>query len=87
MHKYNLILSFLLLALCLSFTVNAKEKNRRAASCQLISSSQAISLAQARMSGKVLSVKLSRATGQPVYRVRMLVGKKRIKNISIKACR
>jgi len=55
--------------------------------CQLISRSDAIRQAKNRADGKVVGVQLSEKGERSVYRVRILVGKKRIKTISIPACR
>ena len=62
----------------------AEEKNQ---SCQLISRNDAVNRAKAKAKGKILSVKLQRRGAKSVYKVRVLVGEKRIKNITIKACR
>ncbi len=66
--------------------LHAKEK-RKNKECQLISSQQAIKKAQRITKGKVVSIKLNRSGKRSVYKVRVLVKDKRIKNLSIKACR
>jgi len=55
--------------------------------CDLISSREAMNLAQAKANGKIVSVKLVSKGSHSIYRVRMLVGEKRIKNLTIKACK
>ena len=55
--------------------------------CRLISNNEAINKAKAQTGGKVVSVKLSRSGAKSVYKVRVLVDEKRIKTITIKACR
>jgi len=55
--------------------------------CQLITRSDAINRAKNRMDGKVVGVKLSEKGDRSVYRVRILVNKKRIRTVSIPACR
>lgn len=67
--------------------VNARSQSQDGkASCQLISSRDAVAKARQQVNGKVVSVKLSNGR-KPVYRVRILVDKKRIKNLTINACR
>jgi uncharacterized membrane protein YkoI len=55
--------------------------------CQLISRGEAIKQAKSRMQGKVVGVQLTERNNRSTYRVRILVDKKRIKTISIQACR
>ena len=55
--------------------------------CKLISRADAISQARRRINGKVVGVQLSDRGNRSVYRVRMLVDKKRVKTLSIRACR
>jgi len=55
--------------------------------CQLISRGEAIKQAKSRLKGKVVGVQLSERNKRSVYRVRILVDNKRIKTISIQACR
>ena len=55
--------------------------------CQLISRSDAINQAKTRAAGKVVGVQLSEKGERSVYRVRILIDKKRIKTISVPACR
>ena len=62
-------------------------RKEKADECKLISSSEAIKKAQRKSGGKVVAVKLKRAGKRSVYRVRVLVDKKRIKNINVKACK
>lgn len=89
MSQLKIFLGITITLFCLSGTVTANErKNSQYNSCQLISSSQAISQAKARSGGgKVVGVRLVKKGTQSFYRVRILVGKKRIKNLSIRACR
>lgn len=55
--------------------------------CQLISRGEAIKQAKSRLNGKVVGVQLSERDERSVYRVRILVDNKRIKTISVQACR
>lgn len=55
--------------------------------CKLISRAEAINQARRKVDGKVVGVQLSERGNRSVYRVRMLVDKNRVKNISINACR
>jgi len=55
--------------------------------CKLISRADAIRQAKKQLDGKVVGVQLSENGARSVYRVRMLVGDKRVKTISIRACR
>ncbi|MGX5174622.1 PepSY domain-containing protein [Aliikangiella sp. IMCC44653] len=55
--------------------------------CKIKSSKQVIATAEKRTGGKVVSIKLRKDTKQPVYRVRVLVDGKRVKNLTIEACR
>ena len=55
--------------------------------CRLISRGDAISRAKRRADGKVVGVQLSKKGARSVYRVRMLIDNKRVKTISIQACR
>ena len=70
-----------------STNVRLARKESKVNDCKLISSSEAIKRAQRKAGGKVVGVKLKRAGKRSVYRVRVLVDKKRIKNINIKACK
>ncbi|MCW8877608.1 MAG: PepSY domain-containing protein [Kangiellaceae bacterium] len=63
------------------------EKAETKKQCRMISRQQAVKKAQKQTGGKVVSVKLKNDGKDSVYRVRVLVGDKRIKNISIKACK
>jgi len=55
--------------------------------CKLISRSDAINSAKRQLSGKVVGVQLDNSGKRSVYRVRILTAKKRVKTISIQACR
>ncbi len=68
------------------FSAERKQQTVKEQGCQLIPSNVAIKRALNKTGGKVVSVKLKRNGAQSVYRVRVLVDDKRIKNISIKAC-
>jgi uncharacterized membrane protein YkoI len=57
------------------------------ARCQIKSSKQVIASAEKQTGGKVVSIKLRKDTKQPVYRVRVLVDGKRVKNLTIEACK
>ncbi|WP_444997688.1 PepSY domain-containing protein [Aliikangiella sp. IMCC44359] len=68
--------------------VSAASPKKANDACQLITSNEAINRAKKQSGGgKVVSVKLKRNGKHSVYRVRVLVAEKRIKNLSIKACR
>jgi uncharacterized membrane protein YkoI len=85
-----LFISFLLVIGSGNLALAAERDNDRDAkkdNCNLISSNDAINQANAQTGGKVVSVKLSRNGAKSVYKVRVLVDEKRIKNITIKACR
>jgi len=80
----------LLIVFLASFSVVAKDKARGVSTrdeCRLISSKTAMNKAARKTGGKVVSIKLSGKGKGAVYRVRVLVGEKRIKNITIKACK
>jgi uncharacterized membrane protein YkoI len=90
MKQTSLILAVIICLLFASFSVSSNEKVKATPSikeCQLISSKTAMTRAQKKTGGKVVSVKLDKKGKDYVYRVRLLVGEKRIKNISIKACK
>ncbi|TQV75227.1 hypothetical protein FLL45_09840 [Aliikangiella marina] len=91
MKKFSLMLICCFLLAGISGFAEAADRNsardKKKESCQLISSSEAAGRAQARTGGKVVNVRLQRAGKRSVYKVRVLVGKKRIKNVTIKACR
>jgi len=55
--------------------------------CKLIARSDAINRAKSQLSGKVVGVQLDQSGKRSVYRVRILTAKKRVKTISIQACR
>jgi len=55
--------------------------------CKLISRADAIRQAKKQLDGKVVGVQLSEKGARSTYRVRMLVGDKRVKTLSIRACR
>ena len=80
----------ILLSLVTSFPVAADNKGKNPKQkyqCQLISRGEAIKQAKSRLNGKVVGVQLSERDDRSVYRVRILVDNKRIKTISIQACR
>jgi len=86
--------SLLFIVFCLigglSLSVDGKEKKLmrdKQSNCQLISSRDAMNRAQAITKGKIVSVKLNRKDKKSVYRVRILVAEKRIKNLTIAACK
>lgn len=90
MKNSYFILALFLLAIALPFSTQAREirqSKSNPADCQLISSREAMNRAQSKAGGKVVSVKLDRKGKKSIYRVRVLVGDKRIKNLTIKACR
>lgn len=55
-------------------------------SCRLISKNEMISIAEAQTGGKVLSVSLSGRGQGAKYKIRVLVDKKRMKNLTYEAC-
>ncbi len=78
--------------LLLYFFVNASFAERHRPfkdnkSCQYITKGEAINRAKQRNDSKVVGVQLIKRGNASVYRVRLLVGKKRIKSITINACR
>ena len=80
----------LLLNLATNFSVaadNNEKDSKQKYQCQLISRSEAIKQAKSRLNGKVVGVQLSERDDRSVYRVRILIDNKRIKTISIQACR
>lgn len=80
----------LLFSSVISLTVAADNKNNdsnQKYQCQLISRGEAIKQAKSRLQGKVVGVQLSERNERSVYRVRILVDNKRIKTISVQACR
>ena len=91
MKNFCLILFCCLLFSAGTMNLYAAERNKssgnKSDACKLISSNEAISRAKSKTGGKVVSVKLNRKGAKSTYRVRVLVGEKRIKNITIKACR
>ena len=90
MKQISLIFTVFLCLLIAPVPVFSKEAPKTKTSksqCQLISSKTAITRAQKKTGGKVVSIKLDKKTKKPVYRVRLLVGEKRIKNITVKACK
>ena len=90
MKQTKLIVAVIISLLLASFPVSSKDKVKQKTShkeCQFISSKTAMIRAQKKAGGKVVSIKLDKKSKKPVYRVRLLVGEKRIKNISIRACK
>jgi len=55
--------------------------------CWLISSGEAGKKASEKTGGKVVSIKLTGKGKKSKYRVRLLVGENRIKNITVNACK
>ncbi len=77
-----------LLSLPISFSLYSQMAEAAGAqTCQLISRADAIRQAQSRVRGKVVGVQLSKRGNRSVYRVRLLTDSKRVKTISIPACR
>jgi len=73
-----------------SFAVKKNQDNdgqKKQYQCKLISRGSAINQAKRRTNGKVVGVQLSGHGSRAVYRVRVLVDKKRVKTITIPACR
>lgn len=86
----KLLVLMLLPGLLTNFAVAADKKQKNSKQkyeCQLISRAEAIKQAKTRMKGKVVGVQLSERDDRSVYRVRILVDNKRIKTVSIQACR
>ena len=87
---YKQVIAFCLLGFFSSVAISNDSEQAPSASayeCQLISRSEAINRAKKRTDGKVVGVQLADKGKSSVYRVRILVGKKRIKTLSIPACR
>ena len=55
--------------------------------CKVISKSQAIYNAKRRIKGKVVAANLVKKGKRSVYKVRVLIDKKRVKTITIPACK
>lgn len=55
--------------------------------CELISSQEAKEKAESKSGGKVVSIKLEKKGDASVYKVRVIVDDKRVKNLTIKACK
>lgn len=87
MKKIILSLLIFMVSYSQSSHLEAEESPQKKYQCQLISRTSAIKQAQSRANGKVIGVKLSRKGRHSIYKVRMLVDKKRVKTTSIKACR
>lgn len=83
-----LVVCLSLLTLFSIYSEHSTAANSQAgAQCQLISRADAIRQAHSRVRGKVVGVQLSKRGNSSVYRVRMLTDNKRVKTISIPACR
>jgi uncharacterized membrane protein YkoI len=96
-------LKFIVLAIFLSWgltnSVNAQlstaspaaemnpSKKTKKYQCRLISRAEAIKQAKRKTKGKVVGVQLSERGSRSIYKVRMLVEQKRVKTISINACK
>jgi len=94
MKKINILLLISALLLMTvsqqSFGKNKKKGDKGSKQqyqCKMISRGSAISQAKRQTNGKVVGVKLDGRGSRAVYRVRVLVDKKRVKTISIQACR
>lgn len=89
--KLNQILVLTLGVILLTNASSVKSKGKKEINqkyqCQLISRSEAIRQAKSRMEGKVVGIQLSEKGERSVYRVRMLINEKRIKTLSIQACK
>jgi len=88
------ILLLLVLAITFPMLANAQEPTNKnydnqskKYECKLISRADAIRQARKRAKGKVVGVQLNKNGRRSSYRVRMLVDKKRVKTLSINACR
>ena len=87
-NKLAALMILLSLVANIAVAADKKDKNsRQKYQCQLISRGEAIKQAKSRLKGKVVGVQLSERDERSVYRVRILVDNKRIKTISIQACR
>jgi uncharacterized membrane protein YkoI len=90
MKQTSFILVIVISMLFATFSVNSKDALKATTAnkqCQLISNKTAMTRAQKKIGGKVVSIKLDKKGKDSIYRVRVLVGGKRIKNITIKACK
>ena len=90
---FHFLLTFLLILALFggqSFAKNKKSKEESSKpqyQCKLISRASAINQAKRRTNGKVVGVQLDQKGNRSIYRVRVLVDKKRVKTVSIQACR
>ncbi len=97
--KFKLIFLAIFLSWSLSSSVNSQvsvkspsvevktgKKNKKY-QCRLISRAEAIKQAKRKTKGKVVGVQLSERGSRSIYKVRMLVEQKRVKTISINACK
>ena len=90
MKNWSIICVILSALLIFSVSIEAKEtqnKVKKKPDCHLISSKTAMKQAVKQTGGKVVSIKFIEEGRKSKYRVRLLVGEKRIKNITIKACK
>lgn len=90
-YKFTITVLLLLLIVLISADVMSAEKKsvslEHQGTCQRISRADAISQARNRVKGKVVGVQFNKRGNRSVYQVRMLVGKNRVKSVSIPACR
>ena len=99
LKKSKFIILAILFALGLSNVVYAQvsvkkdsvelkaDKKTKKYQCSLISRAEAINQAKRKTKGKVVGVQLSERGNRSIYKVRMLVEQKRVKTISINACK
>lgn len=83
----TLLALFVFASFSLSTQLKAQENKAQEKTCRLISSQEAAAQAKNKTGGKVVSIKLNKAGKNSVYRVRVLINEKRIKNLTIKACK
>jgi uncharacterized membrane protein YkoI len=86
-HLSIKVLIFIALLAPLPSWAEKNEKQVDRYKCQLISRAEAISRARKRVDGKIVGVQLDKNDSKSVYRVRVLVNKKRVRTLSISACK
>lgn len=86
-HIKIITLSVCLIAFLLSsFVWSSQNAEQQKYQCKVISKSQAITNAKRRTKGKIVAANLVKKGKRSVYKVRVLVDKKRVKTITIPAC-
>ncbi|PCI70713.1 MAG: hypothetical protein COB38_06855 [Gammaproteobacteria bacterium] len=77
----------LIVSITSSFTWSYQGVESQKYQCKVISKSQAIYNAKRRIKGKIVSANLVKKGNRSVYKVRVLIDKKRVKTIIIPACK